>query len=393
MQREIDFWHDNSGGIGGQWLESVGGASEVSPPGPVSAAASRSTLKSITGPIGAEAMATIQDVARRARVSPATVSRVLNSSSTVHPDLVRRVQAAVEALNYQPNGVARRLRRRESPLWAMIVPDVGNPFFTSMVRGVEDVAQRSGYSVVLCNTDEDTGKEAGYIAAAAEERMAGVIIAAASTRDTDVTPVLDLRIPVVALDRRLRRIAADTVLADNERAAEEATEHLLDMGYRSVACITGPGQAMTAAERLAGYRRALRARGHQLRPSLVRRADFREHGGFEAMASLLADAALDAVFVANNLMTVGALECLIRRDVEVPRQIGVVGFDEIPWASLVRPSLSTVAQPTYEMGKTAGELLTTRLLTPSRPAETVVLRTTLNVRASSTPMATALRNG
>ena len=191
-------------------------------------------------------MATIQDVARRAQVSPATVSRVLNSSSTVHPDLVRRVRAAVEALSYQPNGVARRLRRRESPLWAVIVPDVGNPFFTSMVRGVEDVAQGSGYSVVLCNTDENTGKEAGYIAAAAEERMAGVIIAPASTRDTDVTPLLDLRIPVVALDRRLRRVAADTVLVDNERAAEEATEHLLDMGYRRIACITGPGQAMTA---------------------------------------------------------------------------------------------------------------------------------------------------
>ncbi len=206
-----------------------------------------------------------------------------------------------------------------------------------------------------------------------------------------MTPLLDLRIPVVALDRRLRRVAADTVLVDNERAAEEATEHLLDMGYRRIACITGPGQAMTARERLAGYRRGLRGRGHQVRPSLVRRADFREGGGFEAMASLLADADLDAVFVANNLMTVGALECLVQHDVQVPREIGVVGFDEIPWASLVRPSLSTVAQPTYEMGKTAGELLTTRLLAPSRPAETVVLRTTLNVRASSTPMATALR--
>ena len=259
-----------------------------------------------------------------------------------------------------------------------------------MVRGVEDAAQGSGYSVVLCNSDENPGKEAGYIAAAAAERMAGVIISPASTRDTDVTPLLDLRIPVVALDRRLRRVAADTVLVDNERAAEEATEHLLDMGYRRIACITGPRHATTARERLAGYRRALRGRGHQARPSLVRHADFREHGGFEAMASLLA-AGPDAVFVTNNLMTVGALECLVQQGVQVPRQMGVVGFDEIPWATLVRPSLSTVAQPSYEMGRTAGELLTARLITPARPAETVVLRTTLNVRDSSTPMATALR--
>ncbi len=335
-------------------------------------------------------MATIQDVARQARVSAATVSRVLNGSRNVDPALVRRVRAAVKALGYQPNGVARSLRRRESSLWAVIVPDVGNPFFTSMVRGVEDAAQGSGYSVVLCNSDESPGKEAGYIAAAAAERMSGVIISPASTRDTDVSPLLDLGIPVVAVDRRLRD-AADTVLVDNERAAEEATEHLIDMGYRRVACITGPSQAMTAGERLAGYQRALHRRGLDVQPSLARHADFRERGGYEAMASLLADATPDAVFVANNLMTIGALECLVHHGIEVPREIGIVGFDEIPWADLVRPSLSTVAQPTYEMGKTAGQLLTTRRDSPGRPCETVVLRTTLNVRASSTPRATALR--
>ncbi len=334
-------------------------------------------------------MATIQEVARQAQVSAATVSRVLNGNGKVHPDLVRRVRAAVEALGYQPNSVARNLRRRESSLWAVIVPDVGNPFFTSMVRGVEDIAQGTGYSVVLCNSDEELGKEARYIAAAAAERMAGVVISPASTRDTDVTPLLDLGIPVVAVDRRLSGAPVDTVLVDNERAAEEAAEHLIDMGYRRVACITGPRQAMTANERLAGYQRALRRRGQDLQPPLVRHADFRERGGYEAMASLLADTAPDAVFVANNLMTVGALECLIKSGVGVPREVGVVGFDEIPWADLVRPTLSTVAQPTYEMGKTAGQLLTTRHSLPDKPYATVILPTTLNVRASSTPRAAA----
>jgi LacI family transcriptional regulator len=336
-------------------------------------------------------MATIQDVARRAKVSAATVSRVLNGNGNVDPVLVRRVRDAVRALGYQPNGVARNLRRRESTLWAVIVPDVSNPFFTSMVRGVEDAAQGSGYSVVLCNSDEDLDKEAGYIAAAAAERMAGVIISPASTRDTDATPLLDLGIPVVAVDRRLADTSADTVMVDNERAAEEATEHLIDMGYRRVACITGPSQAMTASERLAGYHQALQRRGLPLQPSLTRQADFRERGGYEAMASLLSDATPDAVFVANNLMTIGALECLVHHGIEVPREIGVVGFDEIPWADLVRPTLSTVAQPTYEMGKTAGQLLTMRRVSPGKPGETVILRTTLNVRASSTPRATGLR--
>ena len=334
-------------------------------------------------------MATIQEVARQAQVSAATVSRVLNGNGKVHPDLVRRVRAAVEALGYQPNSVARNLRRSESSLWAVIVPDVGNPFFTSMVRGVEDVAQSAGYSVVLCNSDEEPGKEARYIAAAAAERMAGVVISPASTRDTDVTQLLDLGIPVVAVDRRLSGASVDTVLVDNERAAEEAAEHLIDMGYRRVACITGPQQAMTASERLAGYQRALRRRGQDLRPPLVRHADFRERGGYAAMASLLADAAPDAVFVANNLMTVGALECLMKSGIRVPREVGVVGFDEIPWADLVRPSLSTVAQPTYDMGKTAGQLLTTRRNSPGKPCATVILPTKLNVRASSTPRAAA----
>ncbi len=334
-------------------------------------------------------MATIQEVARHAQVSAATVSRVLNGNGKVHPDLVRRVREAVDALSYQPNSVARNLRRSESSLWAVIVPDVGNPFFTSMVRGLEDVAQDTGHSVVLCNSDEDLGKEARYIAAAAAERMAGVVISPSSTRDTDVTPLLDLRIPVVAVDRRLTGVAADTVLVDNERAAEEATAHLMDMGYRRVACITGPEQAMTASERLAGYQHALHRRGEGSQPPLVRHADFRERGGYAAMASLLADGAPDAVFVANNLMTVGALECLIQSGVGVPREVGVVGFDEIPWADLVRPSLTTVAQPTYAMGKTAGQLLTTRRSSPDQPCATVVLPTTLNVRASSTPRAAA----
>ncbi len=334
-------------------------------------------------------MATIQEVARLAQVSAATVSRVLNGNGKVHPDLARRVRAAVEALAYQPNSVARNLRRSESSLWAVIVADIGNPFFTSMVRGVEDVAQGTGYSVVLCNSDESVGKEARYIAAAAAERMAGVVISPASTRETDVTPLLDLGIPVVAVDRRMSGVSVDTVLVDNERAAEEAAEHLIDMGYRRVACITGPQQAMTASERLAGYQRALRRRGQEVRPSLVRHTNFRERGGYEAMASLLADAAPDAVFVANNLMTVGALECLIQSGIGVPREVGIVGFDEIPWADLVRPSLTTVAQPTYEMGKTAGHLLTTRRGSPDKPRATVVLPTTLNVRASSTPRAAA----
>jgi len=329
-------------------------------------------------------MTTIQEVARHAKVSTATVSRVLNNHGSVHPDLVRRVRAAVDALAYQRNAVARNLRRSQTSLWAVIVSDVGNPFFTAMVRGLEDVAQQRGCSVVLCNSDENPEKEADYIAAAAAERMAGVAISAAST-STDVTPLVDLGIPVVAIDRRLRSANVDTVLADNQRGAEAATGHLVDMGYRRIACITGPPQAMTASERLKGYKRALRRHGREVPPGLIRHADFRERGGYDAMRSLLADSAPDAVFVTNNLMTVGALKYLVTHGIRIPRDIGVVGFDEIPWADLIRPSLSTVAQPTYDMGRIAGQLLAAHSAAPDKQPETVVLRTSLNIRASSTP--------
>lgn len=328
-------------------------------------------------------MTTIQEVARHAGVSTATVSRVLNNQGSVHPDLVRRVRAAVDALAYQRNAVARNLRRSQTSLWAVIVSDVGNPFFTAMVRGVEDVAQQRGCSVVLCNSDESPEKEADYVAVAAAERMAGVVISAASA-NTDVAPLLDLGIPVVAVDRRLRGAAVDTVLVDNRGAAEAATGHLVDMGYQRIACITGPSQAMTASERLKGYQRALRQHGREVLPELIRHADFRERGGYDAMRSLLADSAPDAVFVANNLMTVGVLKCLVGHGIRVPRDIGLVGFDEIPWADLIRPSLSTVAQPTYDMGRIAGQLLAAHSAAPDKQPETVVLRTSLNVRASST---------
>jgi len=189
---------------------------------------------------------------------------------------------------------------------------------------------------------------------------------------------------VVAIDREISGVKVDTVLVDNEHGAELATIHLLDNGYGRVACVTGPRKVSTAAQRPRGYQRALKARGIPVRDGLVRYSDFREEGGYTAMASLLAEAEPpDAVFVANNLMTVGAVECLVDRGIDVPAGTGVVGFDDIPWAHLVRPSLTTVAQSTYELGRTAAMLLAERIAEPSRAPSTVTLHTQLKVRESS----------
>lgn len=328
-------------------------------------------------------MATIYDVAKHAKVSAATVSRVVNGRASVDGALAQRVRKAMEELDYRPNAVARNLRRSTTTLWAVIISDIGNPFFTAMVRGVEDVAQRNGYSVVLCNSDEDPAKEAAYVTAALSERMAGVIISPSGS-PTHVKRLMESNTAVVAIDRELKGTSVDTVLVDNEHGAEIATGHLIEAGYRRIACITGPRKVSTAAQRLRGYQRALRKASVAVREDLIRYSDYREQGGYAAMASLLDDGAEpDAVFAANNLMTVGAVECVVDRGIQIPTQMGVVGFDDIPWAHLVRPSLTTVAQPTYELGRTAALLLTERIAEPSRPPSTVTLHTQLHVRDSS----------
>ncbi|MBB5781325.1 LacI family DNA-binding transcriptional regulator [Nonomuraea jabiensis] len=330
-------------------------------------------------------MIKIQDVARHAGVSAATVSRVLNGRSTVNPELAGRVLAAVRELGYRPNGVARNLRRRQTTLWAVLVSDVGNPFFTSLVRGVEDGGRQFGYSVVLCNTDENRDREAEYIAVALADNMAGVIISPADD-STDISALVAAGTAVVTIDRELAETEVDAVMVDNEKGAEMATAHLLSSGYRRIACITGPRRMSTAMRRLRGYHRALRASGVPVDRALVRHADFREEGGYSAMAALLDEGVeMDAVFAANNLMTVGAVECLTERGVPIPGQVGVIGFDDIPWARLFRPGLSTVRQPTYELGRAAAQLLASRIDNPARPAARMVLQTELHPRESSRP--------
>nr|WP_249416314.1 LacI family DNA-binding transcriptional regulator [Streptomyces sp. TS71-3] len=329
---------------------------------------------------------TIHDVARAAGVSPATVSRVFNGGK-VTPARALSVQQAAAALGFAPNRVARSLRKQQSSVIGLVIPDIGNPFFTSLARGVEDAAQRTSLSVVLCNSDEDTEKERRYLQVALGEQMAGVIVAAASRDSTDLGPLIERGIPVVAVDRRPHEADVDAVMVDNHHGGEVATRHLLKSGYRRIACITGPQGASTSEERLAGYRAALASAAP--RPAdagtggYVRHADFRVEGGRLAMRELLAmPEPPDAVFVANNLMAIGVLEAL-REAGQEPPDLGVLSFGDIPWASLVRPSLTTVELPSYELGRTAADLLLQRMSGGTAALQTVVLRTTLHAREST----------
>jgi LacI family transcriptional regulator len=327
-------------------------------------------------------MTTIDDVARAAGVSVATVSRVLNGTGRVTQERADRVRAAASRLGYQPSGPARALRRQRTSVWAVIIADIENPFFTSMVRGIEDVAMDEAHRVVLCNSDEDLSKEAAYIDIAIAERVAGVVIAVASTTESILDPLLSRSISIVAVDRRPKQAGVDSVLVDDRAGAEQATSHLLQVGSQRVGCITGPARLSTATNRLAGYKDALKTHGAAFDRALVQRGDFRQEGGYRAARALLESRTPpDALFVANNLMTLGALEAVREARLRIPEDIAIVGFDDAPWTTLLSPQLSVVAQPTYEIGRQAARLLATA--STDLPARHLMLAPTLIVRESS----------
>jgi len=337
-------------------------------------------------------LTTIIDVARKAGVSRSTVSRVLNGNPRVDPKLAARVRRVMNEFNYQPSRVARSLRLRHNRVWAVVISDIRTgPFFADLVRGVEDVAHEAGYAMFLCNADEDPVKEAEYLQVALAETVAGVILTPAGPQ-TNLKPLAERGIPVVLADRRLPEEPADTVISDNVAGARKAVTHLLDNGYRRIACIAGPLRTTTGSERVLGYRMALDDRSVSFDESLLRIGDFREMGGEEAMRDLLAQRPKpDAVFICNNRMAVGALSVIYAADLKVPDDIAVVGYDELSWAPLLGTALTTVGQAAYDIGHESARLLLSRLSGYTGTPRTVVLPVSLNVRASSAPRTTVHR--
>ncbi|WP_425954561.1 LacI family DNA-binding transcriptional regulator [Xylanimonas sp. McL0601] len=253
-------------------------------------------------------MARIKDVAQLAGVSTATVSRVLNGI-VVRSDLAEKVHGAIDELGYVPDRTARSLRRRHSDVIALVLPDIENPFFTSLARGVEDVAKVAGYSVVLCNTDDLHEKEREYLRVAEVENMAGVIIAPASD-DPALAGLLERRRGVVVLDRRISA-QVDQVTFDNVRLGRALTEGLVARGFRRIACVTGPATTSTAVDRAQGWHEALSAAGCDAPDELLVHANFRVDGGYDALLQLLElPEPPDAVLATNNLVGVGVLRAL-----------------------------------------------------------------------------------
>jgi DNA-binding LacI/PurR family transcriptional regulator len=323
---------------------------------------------------------TIRQVATLAGVSPATVSRVLNDDSRVGHEHRRRVLDAVDQVGYRPNRLARNLRRQQAETIGVVVPDIENPHFSESVRVFEDAAFRGGYRLLLCNSDETATKQEAYLEVLAAERVLGVIVAPADSRGSGLEQLFDLRIPVVAFDRVINDERSDAVICDNLDAARKATEHLIWLGHHRVAFVGGRLDVETGAERLAGYTAAMRAAG--LTPFAID-GRFRTEVAAREVATLLAlQKRPTALVVANNLMALGAVRAIRVAGLRIPDQLAMVAIDDPPWAELIDPPLTVVAQPVRKMADTAITLLLERVERRREQPRRVVLPVDLVIRAS-----------
>lgn len=328
-------------------------------------------------------MATIHDVAALAKVSTATVSRVLNGTGFVDEKLKTRVNSAVQELRYQPNLVARAFRTQATLVIALVIPDIENPFFTSICRGVEDAANAAGYSVMICNTDEDIEKENQYLSMLTSQNVSGIVISPVSSIYTNIQPVIERNIKVVSVGRTLP-VKTDSVHVDNRKGGRIATENLIKSGYKKIACITGDKSASSAEERLLGYKDALLDAGLEIDKRYQIYSDFKNQGGYNSVEKLLnLKDPPDSIFVANNRMTEGAFQALKDLGIGVSNDFGLMGFDEIAWGELVSPSVSTVAQPTRQMGMAAAKKLLSKMNGKDQGFEEIVFQPELLARQSS----------
>ncbi len=328
---------------------------------------------------------TIKDVASKAQVSTTTVSHVINNTRFVDPATRDRVLASMRELGYQPNFLARSLRRGVSKTIGLIVPDAANLFFAEIARKIEDYGYQQGYSVILGNSDNNPEKQANYISTLLAKRVDGVIFISSGGEVDDLVLFSENHVPVVVADRDVPLELADIVLLDNEQAGYDATRFLLELGHRRIACITGPHDLSPSMQRVKGFNRAMREFGLQADAGDLVTGDFQSHGGIKAMDQLLKHSPRpDAVFVFNDMMAIGAMTAIRKAGLSIPADISLIGFDDISLAAAVTPSLTTIAQPIGEIARKATDLLIQRVEgTRQDENQRVVLKATLMEREST----------
>ena len=332
-------------------------------------------------------MATIRDVAARAGVSVATVSHVMNESRFVTEDTKQRVLAAITALNYRRDGIARSLRRSQTGTIGAIIADITNPFFSDLVKGIEDTIRGfpEKLNLILCNTEEDAARELLYLDVLMEKRIDGLILAPAGGNVAYLEALVARGFPLVFVDRSLPSVAADSVLVDNLAAATALVAHLIARGHRRIAVLKATLHASSISERVQGYAAAMAVAGLDFDAGMIVESASSIDAAFEGGRAILAlDPLPDAVFCTNNFMTLGMMRALNEQGLRCPQDMAIAGFDDFQWADAFRPRMATVAQSGYDQGCAAARLLHDRITkVQTGPAVHLVHGTALNIRESS----------
>jgi LacI family transcriptional regulator len=321
-----------------------------------------STGKKAPAKAGGDGRVTITQVAALAGVSPTTVSHVLSGKRIVAAETRGTVHEAIRALGYRPNHVARSLRTRRSQMVAVVVPDITNTFYSVLTRGLADTVDGAGYGTYVCNTDGKLDRETKFLDDILDRGADGIVMASVDTGSVGALGPADMGVPVVCIGGAINHPRVDLVTTDDELGSYAVTRHLLARKVRRVAMIEGPAES--GPGRIAGFRRAMKESRRRVDRALTVRGDWTRHGGYEAMHALLARPASrwpDAVFCANDLMAIGAVDAVHEKGLEVPGDIAVAGFDDVDVATIVNPALTTAQNPAYDIGVNAGRLLMSRL--------------------------------
>jgi LacI family transcriptional regulator len=328
---------------------------------------------------------TIIDVAKRAGVSTTTVSHFINGTRFISEELRVRVENAINELGYHPNSLARGLRRGESKTIGLIVPDNSNSFFAEILRAIESIGHQNGYSVILCNSDGDIEKEVSYTELLYAKQVDGIVFITTNNSIEHLQYLSRSGIPIVVVDRDLHMEDNDVILVDNFKGGYDATQYLIQLGHKKIACITGPSKLTPSADRVGGYQKALEESNIKYDPEYVVIGDFQVDGGEKAMQQLLSLLHCpSAVFVCNDMMALGAMRAIRKASLTIPDDISLIGFDDIPLTSIVSPALTTVAQPINEIAQCSFDSLISRMQEKSStlPAKRIILPTKLVIRES-----------
>jgi LacI family transcriptional regulator len=324
----------------------------------------------------------IHEVARRAGVAPITVSRVVNNNGYVSEETRRRVEAAIVELNYIPNSLGSSLRSKRTQTLALVLSDIINPFWTTVARGVEDAANRAGYHIIIGNTDESPEKQEEYLIFLLKKQVDGFLLVPASS--ASFTILQKRNVPFVVMDRRFPGVQVDSVRGDSIGGAYALIQHLIELGHQQIAVITGPRDLSTASDRVVGFQMACEEAGLSDIQQIYW-GDYTQQTGYEYTQQILqTEPRPTAIFATNNFLAIGTMRALRDAKVRVPKQMSVVAFDDLPPAITIDPFFTVAAQPAYEMGQRATELLLARL-EGDHPKEhqEIVLPVEIIVRKSS----------